>query len=179
MTEPEQTPAACTACAVGRRDFLRDAMSAAAALAGLSAMAPRHDLSAMSAPTTAEVKFYQIPGGDYVAMYGDDGVILCRHDNIVYAFHMGCPDPNAGMYIPVRTVPDNQGRIVSLECPRHQVRFALNGRWQRGGGVPNLGRMRIWVSQENNNYVGVDTGDVIRGDAANREAWQEYQVVLG
>jgi nitrite reductase/ring-hydroxylating ferredoxin subunit len=133
----------------------------------------------MSAPTTAEVKFYPIPGGDYVAMYGRDGVILCRHDDEVYAFRIGCPDPQAGMYIPVRPVPDDQGRTVALECPRHQVRFALNGRWSAGLRAPNLGRMRIWVSQENNNYVAVDTADVVPGDAANREAWQEYRVVLG
>ena len=114
------TDDSCTGCVVAeysRRQFLRDAGIAAAALAVISAPSRlrAEPLRLIAANATGgALRSYPIPATDGVSIDKQNEVILVRWQNAIYAFALSCPHQNTAL----RWEEDN--RI--FQCPKHQAR---------------------------------------------------------
>ncbi len=137
MSESEHDAASgCGAdCFVGRRAFLRDAMTAAAVIAGVSALGPMRQLSAMEPRSAAGTVKYPIPAADSVSIDTTNEVILCRSAGEVYAFALSCPHQNTAL----RALPGSGG----FQCSRHKSRYQPNGTFVSGKATRNMDRLQI------------------------------------
>ncbi len=123
-----------SSCAVGRRLFLRDALTAAAMLAGVSALGPMRELSAM-APRSARGVKYAIPAADGVSIDAKNEVILARSNGLLFAFALSCPHQNTAL----RALPGTKG----FQCPRHKSRYKPDGTFIDGKATRNMDRLLI------------------------------------
>jgi len=133
MTDPLRE-ASCGGSCTDRRAFLRDALAAAATLAGLSAMTPMTVLQALAVEPSGTVR-YPIPTADSVSIDTKHEVILCRAGGEVYAFALSCPHQNTA----IRALPGNKG----FQCPRHKSRYQPNGTFVSGKATRNMDRLPI------------------------------------
>lgn len=138
MTFPNRSESgetsACAAECLGRRMFLRDALTAAAALAGLSALVPFSNLSALEVGAAGTIK-YAIPAADGVSIDGKNEVIICRSKGDVFAFSLSCPHQNTAL----RALSGDKG----FQCPRHKSRYQPDGTFINGKATRNMDRLQI------------------------------------
>jgi Rieske Fe-S protein len=109
-------------------------MGAAAALAGLSALAPFSTLSALGPSATGTLK-YPIPAADSVSIDATNEVILCRSKNEMFAFALSCPHQNTAL----RALPGGKG----FQCPRHKSKYQPDGTFINGKATRNMDRLPI------------------------------------
>ena len=121
---------------------MRDAISAAVALVGLSTLAPLHELSALSVGVTGTVR-YPIPAADGVSIDKKNEVILARSKGEVFAFALSCPHQNTALRA--------SGKNGGFQCPRHQSRYEPNGTFIDGKATRNMDRLKI--ERETNDVV--------------------------
>jgi len=136
MSDSTDSSSSCGGdCFVGRRAFLRDAVSAAAVLAGVSAFGPMRELAAMEARAVGGTIKYPIPATDSVSIDSTNEVILCRAAGEVYAFSLSCPHQNTAL----RAMPGTAG----FQCSRHKSRYQPNGTFISGKATRNMDRLQI------------------------------------
>ncbi len=122
-------------CTVGRRAFLRDAVTAAAVIAGVSALGPMRELAALEPRHATGTIKYPIPAADSVSIDARNEVILCRSAGEVFAFALSCPHQNTA----IRAMPGTAG----FQCPRHKSRYQPNGTFISGKATRNMDRLGI------------------------------------
>ena len=132
----DKSATACGAeCLVGRRAFVRDAMTAAAMLAGISTFGPFRIVEAMEARVAGGAVKYAIPAADGVSIDAKNEVILCRSNGLVFAFALSCPHQNTAL----RALPGTKG----FQCPRHKSRYKPDGTFIDGKATRNMDRLPI------------------------------------
>ncbi|MEQ1691651.1 MAG: Rieske (2Fe-2S) protein [Gemmatimonas sp.] len=129
---PSSSP--CSGECSGRRAFLLDALGAAAALAGFSAVTPWSTLSALEGNTKGTLR-YPIPSADSVSIDTANEVILRRFKDEIFAFALSCPHQNTA----IRALPGANG----FQCPRHKSRYQPNGTFINGKATRNMDRLPI------------------------------------
>jgi nitrite reductase/ring-hydroxylating ferredoxin subunit len=163
-TIPDREPA-CTGC-TARRDFRRQAVFAASALAGLSAAGPVQMLAALESPAGGRTVRYPLPAADGVSIDSTNEVILCRAAGSVFAFALSCPHQNTAL----RVLPKNAG----FQCPRHKSKYQPNGTFVSGRATRNMDRLRI--SREGDVLV-VDPAVAFESDT-DPTGWAAAKVTL-
>ena len=131
----------CDGCALaGRREFLREAGQALAAVAvalGLSPEAARGLVLGVArplGPATDGLK-YPIPPADGVMIDKENQVILVRHEGAVYAFNLSCPHQNTAL----RWLSE-EGRF---QCPKHKSRYRPDGTFISGRATRGMDRFAV------------------------------------
>ncbi len=122
-------------CIVGRRAFLRDAVTAAAVIAGVSTLGPMRELAALEPRLPNGSIKYPMPTADSVSIDAKNEVILCRSAGEVFAFALSCPHQNTAL----RALPGTAG----FQCPRHKSRYQPNGTFISGKATRNMDRLGI------------------------------------
>ena len=135
----------CTSCPLDpeRREFLRAAGSALAALALLGFLPREADAAAVrvvhalaAAPhDRRDEKRYPIPAGDGATIDKDNGVILARAAGKVYAFSLACPHQNTAL----RWNADDR----QFQCPKHKSKYRDDGVFIEGRATRSMDRLAI------------------------------------
>jgi nitrite reductase/ring-hydroxylating ferredoxin subunit len=162
----------CTECDVtGRRDFLLDALRAAAvalaaigiAPSGANAM-PLRWITALS--SGAQEKSYPVPTADGVQIDKENEVILSRVGKQVFAFALACPHQNTALRWEAE---DNR-----FQCPKHKSRYRADGTFIEGRATRSMDRYAVKLA---NNQIVVDVDKVFQEDM-EKPAWQQAVVTL-
>ncbi len=130
----QQVEGACVGCSA-RRMFLQRAVTATAALAGLSLLGPARALSALEPRRARGPVKYALPAADGVSIDTANEIILCRNAGEVYAFALSCPHQNTAL----KVMPKNAG----FQCPRHKSKYHPNGTFVSGRATRNMDRLQI------------------------------------
>ncbi len=130
----QQSEDACVGCSA-RRMFLQQAVTATAALAGLSLLGPARALSALEPRRERGPVKYALPAADGVSIDAANEIILCRNAGEVYAFALSCPHQNTAL----KVMPKNAG----FQCPRHKSKYQPNGTFVSGRATRNMDRLQI------------------------------------
>jgi Rieske Fe-S protein len=142
----------CEGCAlVGRRDFFRDAGTAAVSiLIALGASparavaAPLEFVSAL-AGGRADEKSYPIPAKDGVQIDKDNATMITRWQGKVYIVSLACPHQN--------TMLRWSDKDSQFQCPKHHSRFQADGTYIPDSGRATRGLDRFAVRKDGNNVV--------------------------
>jgi len=159
MTEtPDSKHHACDACANGssRRDFLREAAMALAALAALgsSAEGANLPLTRMRAlMTSGSTVHYPLPAQDGVQIDKDQEVILVRWQGAIYAFNLSCPHQ--------RTALKWLDEDTRFQCPKHKSKYTPEGNFISGRATRGMDRFPVTLE---GNIVSVDTSTMYKQD---------------
>lgn len=158
----------CSGCTlVGRREFLRDAAFAAAALAALGATANAMPVSLMHAlSVTDEQAAYPMPTSDGVYIDKKQEVIVARVGNQVFAFELACPHQNTALRW--------NDKAHEFQCPKHHSRYKPDGTFIDGRATRNMDRFA--VTRQGNNLV-VDLDKVFEQDK-DQAGWNSAAVSL-
>ena len=113
-------------------------MLVSGALAGIAAPP-----SAEAVPVTAGAPLgasgpeltYPIPAADGATIDRDNGVIIVRFRNKVFAFNLSCPHENAA----VRW----KAAVNRFECSRHDSRYTPDGLYTSGRATRNMDRFAL------------------------------------
>jgi Rieske Fe-S protein len=151
MKPSKEEDTGCEGCAlVARRDFLRDAgLAAAAVLVALgmtparAAAAPIEMISALGGGV--EDKAYAIPAKDGTQIDKDNGTIITRWQGKVYVYSLACPHQNTALKWSDK---DNQ-----FECPKHHSRFQPDGVYVKDSGRATRNMDRFAVRKDGTNIV--------------------------
>ncbi len=131
----------CDCPLASRRQFLRDAGTAVAALMALGASAteamavPVHAALAGSERAAAQQKSYSIPDADAVVIDSQESVIIARWQGSVYALSLACPHQNTALRW---EAGDHQFR-----CPKHHSLFQPDGTRIEGRATRSMDRFAI------------------------------------
>lgn len=154
MTEIN-TAADCGGCTlVGRRDFLRDAAFALAALAAVGATAgamPVHAITALSRHD--ETATYPFPAADGVYIDNKQEVIVARSAGQVFAFMLACPHQNTALRW--------NAQAQKFQCPKHHSQYKPDGTFIDGRATRSMDR--FGVTRQGNTLV-VDLDKVLEDD---------------
>jgi nitrite reductase/ring-hydroxylating ferredoxin subunit len=171
MTLPSRTVPAedCTGCGscLGRRDFLKVGLHAAAltalvaALPGRAAAAP---VRATSATRAGALLRYPVPPADGVDVDREHEVILVRNAGRVMAFALSCPHQRSML----RWRPEDG----IFQCTKHHSEYSPTGEFRKGRATRNMDRLAIRL--EGTELV-VDPDTVIQSDE-NAGAWASAAV---
>jgi Rieske Fe-S protein len=163
----------CAGCshASSRRDFLRDAAGAAAALFCALGATPA-DLAALpirnargSRTATSEVS-YPLPTADGATIDRDNEVILVRWQSSVYAFALSCPHQ--------RTMLKWLPREQRFQCPKHKSKYQPDGAFISGRATRGMDRYPLRLQSAN---VLVNTERTLKEDA-EPTAWSAATLKL-
>ena len=167
MTPREGDPAACDGCELGRRAFVVAAGHAAAAMLGVTLLAPL--AGAMPAPAAdgREERRYPLPAHDGVAVDETASVILARSAGVVYAFSLKCPHKGTALRW--------QAAARRFQCPKHKSRYQPDGVFISGRATRSMDRHAVRREGE---IVVVELGRVYREDSDPR-AWEAACVRVG
>ena len=158
----------CDGCALnGRREFLRDAAFAAAALAAIGATAgamPIHLLSAIA--VRDELVTYPIPAADGAFIDRKNEVIVARAAGRVYALMLACPHQNTALRW---NASDHR-----FQCPKHQSQYAPDGTFIEGRATRSMDRFAV-ERQGGNLVVNLDKVFEQDRDAAG---WKSASLTL-
>ncbi len=128
----------CAGCALqtGRRDFLRDAAFALAALAAVGSNAgamSAHIVHALG--VTDETATYPMPAADGVYIDKKQEVIIARVGNQVFAFELACPHQNTAL----RWAASEH----RFQCPKHHSQYAPDGAYIEGRATRSMDRFGV------------------------------------
>jgi len=133
-----------------RRAFLRNA--AAFAVAAISLGLPIRSVSAKvlaSAVGGRKTLSYPLPAVDGAQIDRDNGVILVRYKNEVFAFSLGCPHQNVALRW--------NETDMRFQCPKHHSQYQPSGEFITGRATRNMDRLAIKRDAANNIIVDPDT----------------------
>lgn len=163
---------ACTGCGscVGRRDFLRTGLGAAA-VAALAALLPA---GAEAAPVRwtrtlgsgGELR-YPVPATDGVDVDRSNEVILVRHQGLVSAFALSCPHQRSMLRW-------REGDGI-FQCTKHHSEYDPTGVFQKGRATRNMDRLLI--RREGDELV-VDPSTIYHSDE-DAQGWASAAVKVG
>jgi nitrite reductase/ring-hydroxylating ferredoxin subunit len=151
MRERISTPSECDRCVlVGRRDFLRDAGAAAAAiLIALGTPANRAFAQPVEFVSAGgggrEDKSWPIPAKDGTQIDKQNEAIITRWQGKVFVFALSCPHQNTALKWFDK---DSQ-----FECPKHHSRFQPDGEYVKDSGRATRGLDRFSVRLDGTNVV--------------------------
>lgn len=169
MTHRDAGPApACGGCELGRRAFVVAAGQAAAAMLGVTLLAPL--AAALPMPTGDEAqdeRRYRIPAQDGVAVDEKAGVILARTAGTVYAFNLRCPHKGTAL-----RWQEAAGRF---QCPKHKSRYQPDGVFISGRATRSMDRHAL---RRDGEAIVVDLDRIYREDLDPR-AWEAACVRVG
>lgn len=148
----------CTLGAASRREFLGDAVRAAAAALVALGAAPRGlralEVGFASGERSAAASVsYATPTADGATIDRANEVILVRFEGSVYAFALSCPHQNTAL----RWDPSG----ARFQCPKHKSRYRLDGTFVSGRATRSMDRYAI---RQGPGGVAVDLGTVYRED---------------
>ncbi|MGH7656397.1 MAG: ubiquinol-cytochrome c reductase iron-sulfur subunit [Gemmatimonadaceae bacterium] len=168
MTMKDNSPHDCRGCTLlGRREFLRDAAFAAAALAALGATAGAMPVSMMHAlAVTDEQATYPLPATDGVYIDKKQEVIVARVGNQVFAFELACPHQNTALRW--------NDKVHEFQCPKHHSRYKPDGTFITGRATRNMDRFA--VTRQGNSLV-VDLDKVFEQDK-DAAGWKAAAVTV-
>ena len=160
-------------CLIDRARFLRaTAITALAGIAGVPLLAePAFAQSVGSiapAQTHGTVLTYALPGKEGALVDADNGVILARVRNTVYALSIICPHR-------ATTTLEWIADTKEFHCPRHDAHFQSDG--ELIDGRPNRAMDRYAVRRAGQSIV-VDTAAVFQQDTAH-DSWTRAVVTVG
>ncbi len=170
MGQEHHEPCAACAASDSRRDFLQQAaMLVSAALAGIAAPP-----SAEAVPVTAggplcasgPELIYPIPAADGATIDRENGVIIVRLRNKLFAFNLSCPHENAA----VRW----KAAVNRFECSRHDSRYTPDGLYTSGRATRNMDRFAL---KRNGETILVDVSKLIQSDTHKAE-WEAAALTL-
>ncbi len=145
----------CGSCSLhGRREFLRDAAFAVAALAAVTATAgalPVHMIHAVS--VDEELATYPVPASDSVNIDKKNEVIVARVGNQLYAFVLACPHQNTALRW--------NASEHRFQCPKHHSQYQPDGTYIEGRATRSMDRFA--VKRDGKNLV-VDLDKVFEDD---------------
>jgi nitrite reductase/ring-hydroxylating ferredoxin subunit len=158
-------PSDCSQCP-SRRDFLREASLAVAALGLAGRVEPLAALEPLGRARHRQLARYPIPARDGAAIDAEREVILVRAGREVFAFALSCPHQNTAL----NALPDAGGFI----CPKHKSRYRPDGTFIRGRATRHMDRHR--VSRDGDAIV-VDLAVVYASDRQPTE-WAAARITL-
>jgi nitrite reductase/ring-hydroxylating ferredoxin subunit len=147
-----------------RRHFLRHAgLLVGAAVAGLGGTLQASALAVTEAGPLAaagnELK-YPIPAADGATVDRDNGVIVVRAQNKVFAFNLSCPHENAA----VRW----KSALGRFECSRHDSVYTPAGVYTSGRATRNMDRFPV---RRDGGSLVVDVSKLVQSDK-DKAAWE-------
>lgn len=168
MTTRDNSSGDCSDCTLlGRREFLRDAAFAAAALAAMGATAGAMPVNVMHAiAVSGDQATYPIPAADGVNIDKKQEVIVARVGNQVFAFELACPHQNTALKW--------NDAAHEFQCPKHHSRYKPDGTFITGRATRNMDRFA--VTKQGNNLV-VDLDKVFEQDK-DAAGWSAAAVTL-
>jgi len=136
-------PRECDTCPIGapeaRRDFIRDAVIAAAmAVGAMGAFTRRASALPVRFATgsgSRTDKTYQMPASDGVTIDKAESVIVARFESKVFAFSLACPHQNTAL-----RWDKGAGRF---QCPKHKSRYKPDGAFIDGRATRGLDRFAV------------------------------------
>jgi nitrite reductase/ring-hydroxylating ferredoxin subunit len=176
IDRPDVSPAdPCAGCQIAagssRRDFIRDAsLAAAAVLVGLGmnparALAePLHLITSLS--NDGSPASYPVPVVDGVSIDRKNEVILVRAQNAVYAFNLSCPHQNTALKW--------DAKANRFECPKHHSRYTADGTFIDGRATRGMDRFKI---SRTGDTITVDLNTLYQQDKRRAE-WNGAMVKL-
>lgn len=168
MTMRDNSSDDCGGCTLlGRREFLRDAAVAAAALAALGAKAAAMPVNFMHArAVTDEQATYPLPTTDGVYIDKKQEVIVARVGSQVFAFELACPHQNTALRW--------NDKERQFQCPKHHSKYTPDGSFISGRATRAMDRFA--VTKQGNNLV-VDLDKVFEQDK-DAMGWQNAVLTL-
>jgi nitrite reductase/ring-hydroxylating ferredoxin subunit len=168
MTTRDSFSEDCGGCTLlGRREFLRDAAFAAAALAAIGATAGAMPVNLMHAiAVSGEQATYPIPAADGVNIDKKQEIIIARVGNQAFAFELACPHQNTALRW---NAQDHQ-----FQCPKHHSKYTPDGTFISGRATRSMDRFA--VTKQGNNLV-VDLDKVFEQDK-DGAGWKAAVVTL-
>ena len=158
----------CGGCTLlGRRDFLRDAAFAVAAVVAAGATAgamPVHLMNALAVHD--EFVTYAMPAADGVFIDRKNEVIVARAAGQVFAFVLSCPHQNTALRW---NASDHR-----FQCPKHQSQYAPDGTFIEGRATRSMDRFA--VQRQGDNLV-VNLDKVFEGDK-DPNGWKAAEIAL-
>jgi nitrite reductase/ring-hydroxylating ferredoxin subunit len=163
----------CAGCALknagnSRREFLRDAALALAALAATGATAgalPVHLVRAIA--RTGETATYPFPAVDGVYIDKKNEVIVARVASQVFAFELACPHQNTALRW--------NASVHRFQCPKHHSQYGADGTFIEGRATRSMDRFA--VKRDGGNLV-VDLDKVYEQDK-DGAGWKAAAVAGG
>jgi nitrite reductase/ring-hydroxylating ferredoxin subunit len=152
---------------LGRRDFLRDAAFAVAAVVAAGATAgamPVHLMNALAVHD--EFVTYAMPAADGVFIDRKNEVIVARAAGQVFAFVLSCPHQNTALRW---NASDHR-----FQCPKHQSQYAPDGTFIEGRATRSMDRFA--VQRQGDNLV-VNLDKVFEGDK-DPNGWKAAEIAL-
>jgi nitrite reductase/ring-hydroxylating ferredoxin subunit len=158
----------CAACTVlGRRDFLRDAAFAFAAIAASGATAgamPVHRVNALGVHD--EFVTFALPAADGVFIDRKNEVIVARAANQVYAFTLSCPHQNTALRW--------NASEHKFQCPKHHSQYTPDGTFIDGRATRSMDRFA--VQRQGDNLV-VNLDKIFESDK-DPNGWKAAEIAL-
>ena len=145
-----------------RRQFLREAGMALAALAalGVSAEATEVRLDRIRALVVAgSVVRYPLPSADGVQIDSEQEIILVRWQGTIYAFNLSCPHQRTAL----KWIPEDS----RFQCPKHKSKYTPQGNFISGRATRGMDRFSISVEGQ---QVLVNTDQMHKQDK-DPEGW--------
>jgi nitrite reductase/ring-hydroxylating ferredoxin subunit len=155
----------CDACPLmsDRRTFLSAAFSlGVAALGTLAAIGiPARSARALTVRLVSgrrgqdHTVTYPFPAEDGAQIDRDNGVILVRWQNVVYAFNLSCPHQNTALRW--------DGSDKRFQCPKHHSQYQPDGTFIKGRATRNMDRLSLQRDVTKNTVV-VDIDKMYQSD---------------
>ena len=170
---PLDNPACAGSCPIARARFLRS--TAFAALAGIAGAGFLRDPAwAQSVDTITPTRSagktltYTFPGKEGALIDADNGVIVARVKNEVYALSITCPHRAV-------TRLEWMADAKEFRCPKHDAHFQSDG--ELIDGRPDRAMDRYGLRRAGQSII-VDTAAVFQQDTAH-DAWSRAVVSVG
>ena len=162
----------CTGCGscVGRRDFLRTGLGAAA-MAALAAFLPTRAEATPLRWTQAlgrggELR-YPVPAADGVEVDRSNELILVRHQGVVTAFALSCPHQRSMLRW-------REGKEI-FQCTKHHSEYDPMGVYQKGRATRNMDRLLVRLEGDE---IVVDPSTTYHSDD-DPQGWASAAVKVG
>jgi nitrite reductase/ring-hydroxylating ferredoxin subunit len=163
---PDKTEAACAdLCPIERGHFLRStAFAALAGLAGvgfLASSASAQSVGSISpSRTQGKTLTYALPSRDGASIDADNGVIVARVKNAVYALSITCPHRAVTQLDWIQSANE-------FRCPKHNAHFQADGALIDGRPDRSMDRFSI---RKTGQTIAVDTASILHQDV-DQNAW--------